>query len=424
MEEENVQNDSFQCYYNWTEHQSEVLQSTEYMLEGPGSLIIGIGGILINFLAIFVILKSDLKSSFFYWLLICLEVFDSSFLGCCVLESFRKHIGTVSIHNLVFANFLFPFKSVVMLCSIYTAIALSVERYNALVNPVSHRSLRAANAVDANLNNHLKRLLKYMGPILLICVTFYIPRFFEVKAFQVNCKEQVNTTNCSSDYRLNITELRRSDKYVLWYINILNLIVTCAIPLISILYLNCRVYFGLRQYLKRKPSFLSTATMKSPRHLDTPTKQIKETQRADKVQQTMTLFGIIIVFCICHSLRVFMNIEELVNVENIRQSIKNNCTPWSFSLMIIVPISETLLQINCSINFFVYCAINKRFKEVALGYVRSIFGLKKKSNLSQAMSRKETITNRSRTNTDQQKIKIETQETQDVGVPLLKIDYC
>ena len=105
MEEGNVTN-NISCHYNWTEEQSEVLASIEWVLEGPGSLAIGSSGILVNSFAIFVILSSDLKTSFFYWLLVCLEIFDSCFLGCCVLESFRKHIGTVSVHNLIFANFL------------------------------------------------------------------------------------------------------------------------------------------------------------------------------------------------------------------------------------------------------------------------------------------------------------------------------
>ena len=418
MEEGNVTN-NVSCHYNWTEEQSEVLASIEWVLEGPGSLAIGSSGILVNSFAIFVILSSDLKTSFFYWLLVCLEIFDSCFLGCCVLESFRKHIGTVSVHNLIFANFLFPFKSVVMLCSIYIAIALSVERYNALVNPVSHRRLGSAIAAENAFVNNRKRLIKYLVPILFITICFYIPRFLEVDAiYKSNCTEESNSTNCTSDYHLRITDLRRSDEYILWYINVMNLVVTCAIPLISILYLNCRVYYGLRQYLKRRPSFISMATTlkMSNRNEQTPTKQKRENS-ADKVQQTMTLFGIIIVFCICHSLRVVMNIEELVNVEYIRQSILNNCTPWNFSFMVIVPISETLLQINCSINFFVYCAINKRFKEVAIGYVRSVFGMKRTSNISFQMSRKERIG----VSSEQRKVTNETQETQETRIPLIKM---
>ena len=130
----------------------------------------------------------------------------------------------------------------------------------------------------------------------------------------------------------------------------------------------------------------------------------------------MTLFGIILVFCICHSLRVIMNIEELVNVEYIRQSVLKGCPPWNFTFMVIVPISETLLQINCSINFFVYCAINKRFYEVAMGYLSGCLDIKQKSNISTTMSRRETR----RLESEEQNMKIETQETNDVGIPLLK----
>ena len=165
------------CYNNLTVNQTNILESIGWVLEGPGALVIGTFGILVNFFAVFVILRSDLKASFFYWLLICLQVFDSSFLGCSILESFRRHIGTFSIHNVLFANFLFPFKSVLMLCSIFTAIALSIERYNALVNPVSHRRHGAKNAVDGSFRNHRNRLLKYMGPIILSCICFYITGF-------------------------------------------------------------------------------------------------------------------------------------------------------------------------------------------------------------------------------------------------------
>ena len=101
----------------------------------------------------------------------------------------------------------------------------------------------------------------------------------------------------------------------------------------------------------------------------------------------------------------------------IRQSMLKNCTPWNFTFMVIVPISEFALQINCSINFFVYCAINKRFKEVAIGYVRKIFGLKRKSNISASMSRKETIG----LNSEQHKVTNETQETQETKIPLIKL---
>ena len=373
------------CQHVLTEIQTEFLKSLAWWMEGFGGLFIGFGGISINILAICIILKSELRFSFFYWLLICLEIFDSCFLLSCVLEAFRKHIGSIPIHNYVFAVFLFPFKSVVMLCSIYITIALSVERYNALVNPVSHQSLqrnRSRSVVEVNVQRHYKRIFKYLGPTILFSVLFYIPRYFEIEA---NVKmdgcfdDQINTTsNCSIEYSLKATDLRKNEAYVLWYINILNLIVTCVLPILSIIYLNFKVYFGLKRYMKRRPSM---QMLQIP--IDVNQRKVKQTKiSADKIQQTVTLFGIIIVFCVCHTLRVIMNIEELIHSEDIKYSMIKGCNPWSFAFLVMVPISELLLQINCSVNFFVYCAFNKRFKEVTISYVMNAVECCKKSDHS------------------------------------------
>jgi hypothetical protein len=363
-------------------------------MEGFGALFIGFGGISINILAICIILKSELRFSFFYWLLICLEVFDTSFLLCCVLEAFRKHIGSTVIHNYVFAVFLFPFKSVVMLCSIYITIALSVERYNALVHPVSHRRLQrnpSRSVVEVNIQSYYKRLFKNLGPIIIFSVLFYIPRFFEVEA-KVNMDgcfdEKMNTTNnCSIEYSLKATDLRKNEAYVLWYINILNLIVTCVLPIISIIYLNCKVYFGLKRYMKRKPSIqMLKIPIDMKERINNERKEKRTKIMSDKIQQTMTLFGIIIVFCVCHTLRVIMNIEEMIHSEDINYSIIKGCNPWSFTFLVMVPLSEILLQINCSVNFFVYCAFNKRFKEVTFSYARNFIQCCKKLDHSSTVA--------------------------------------
>ena len=56
------------------------------------------------------------------------------------------------------------------------------------------------------------------------------------------------------------------------------------------------------------------------------------------------------------------DIKELSTLELGASSL--DCNPWSITFMALVPISETLLQINCSINFYIYCALNRRFCEV------------------------------------------------------------
>ena len=350
------------CLHHLSDDQTAFITSLYWWLEAVGSLSIGTGGIFLNLIAISILSSNELRTSFFHWLLVCLEIFDSCFLVCCVLEGFRKHIGLVNTptHNLIFAKFLFPFRSVVLLCSTYVTISLGIERYNALINPVSHRKSTSLIILQNQFAIYRWRLLKYIGPIIMFTSCFYIPRYFEIKA-TIKEDEYVpnnDTGDSITQYVLEPTEMRKSKAYILWYINIANLIVTCAIPLLSIIFLNGKVYYELGRYMQRRPSIVPADSASNPSASHTR----QTPQNREKLQQTVTLFGIMIAFCVCHSLRVILNIKELSTFD--LSASLSGCNPWSITFMVLVPISETFLQINCSVNFYIYCALNNRFREV------------------------------------------------------------
>ena len=139
---EEFSNNITTCIFSLSENQKVYQTLISWYISGMGTLIIGTVGIFLNIVSIVVIMRSELKNSFFNWLLICLVICDSSFLLTCISEAFRKHIGSIPIHNYIFAVFVFPFRSMVMLSSIYLTIGLSIERYNALLNPISHQNYR------------------------------------------------------------------------------------------------------------------------------------------------------------------------------------------------------------------------------------------------------------------------------------------
>ena len=150
-----------------------------WWLECFGAVFIGSFGIFFNLITIFVLLSSELASSFFNWLLVCLAVFDSVLLLNGILEALRNYIGSTDLHTYIFVVFLYPFRSVVMCCSIYTTVMLALERYNALVSPKSHycphfRSGR--QSLKAYFNFHCRRLLKYLAPIVIFSTIYCIPK--------------------------------------------------------------------------------------------------------------------------------------------------------------------------------------------------------------------------------------------------------
>ena len=79
----------------------------------------------------------------------------------------------------------------------------------------------------------------------------------------------------------------------------------------------------------------------------------------------MILAGIVIVFCVCHSLRVFLAFYYVSVVERTNQCIvKGEETSHPFRLYIISALNHLMLMVNSSINFIIYCAVGSKFRKV------------------------------------------------------------
>lgn len=82
----------------------------------------------------------------------------------------------------------------------------------------------------------------------------------------------------------------------------------------------------------------------------------------------MVLFGVVIVFFMCHILRIILDLEELISYEDLNETIEkaqNNgevCQGVQFWTMITTDISHFLIIVNASINFFIYCFLSKQFR--------------------------------------------------------------
>ena len=149
------------------------------------------------------------------------------------------------------------------------------------------------------------------------------------------------------------TDLRNNDDYILWYINISNLVVTAVIPLVLLTYFNYKIYTSLKQRQMRK------AVMISQQNSNTAKERSKK-----EVRQTFVLFAIVALFVVCHALRVILNVEEFANIEKNNEQEKKGCLGKEFWTVILIPIAALLLQINSGTNFFVYCVLSDVFRDV------------------------------------------------------------
>ena len=353
-----------------------------WWLEGFASVLIGSMGIIFNTTTIFVLLGSELAASFFNWLLVSLAVFDIFFLLNGILEAFRTHLGLgTNIHDIIFVEFLFPFRSIVMCCSMYTTVLLALERYNALVRPISHQGpgLRAGRlSLKTHFIWHWARLLKYVAPIIILSTLFYIPKRLEIELVKKEmCYESYENgsyydykitddnfstdENCTVKYEIELTDLRSNNHYILWYQNVSNLLITAVIPLVSLIYLNLSIYLKFKDYLQRQPLTArpSTNTNVAPSHAQERARK----REKDMIQQTMILFAIVILFGVFHILRIILNIEEFLSHDNNTMASEKGCDWLQYWTIIAAPVSHLLLQINSSINFFIYCFFNKAFRD-------------------------------------------------------------
>ena len=109
--------------------------------------------------------------------------------------------------------------------------------------------------------------------------------------------------------------------------------------------------------------------------------------------QTIILFAIVGTFVVCHILRIILSIEEFVIHHTTFISLSNNCKyGHPYWVFISIPISEVLLKLNSSVNFFIYCAFNKSFRGVIHQHFMCIFKCWRIENCLRNQSRTTTNT--------------------------------
>ena len=339
--------------------ESEFLETYTWWVEMFGNLFIAIVGVILNFITIGVLSTSTMRNNFFNRLLICLASFDNSYLFCEISEVLRLWHYTYTQQH-VFAKFVYPIRSVFLCSSIYMTIALTLERYQAIACPVQYR-------LRGNYNK-TKRLLTYVMPVLVISIFYYSPKFLDLKVIEVqDCNPgNLNTndstvndgesspTNCTIEYHLSPTELRTNHHYVLWYINISNLLLTACIPIGILMYLNCKIYFSLNKFIQRQPSTSGELESIGSR---------RRQQMVD-VKKTFILFSIVAVFVLCHSLRFMLNVDEFLNLTTFIEEQEKGCDNPKFWDQVLVPLNQILIIINASAHFFIYVFFDYGFQRV------------------------------------------------------------
>ena len=156
--------------------------------------------------------------------------------------------------------------------------------------------------------------------------------------------------NSTSKDVLRPTDMRLDAKYRFYYLGIIKIVFLGLFPLISLSYLNWRIFNVVR------------ASAASFQERDRYEQQKKENELA------RVLIGIIILFVVCHTFRVIIEIDNIAGLSNPAAMVKvchALCLPeftlWS---TVVDPLSELMMVVNSASNMVIYVCLNDNFRKL------------------------------------------------------------
>lgn len=310
-----------------------------FWFEGVFVPIIGSVGILGNVLSIIVLTRRelDLKGSFLN-LLVTLCVFDMLFILAVNL------FYTVPIHSSFYEQELIPYLTpmllpaihIVLTGSVYSVVAVAVERYMIICNPF-----------NCNVHGQGGR---YIAAIVVISIVFNVNKFFEVGVDYVDVPTEVLDAETGAYSVVNVTRpmvvitpLRDNDDYTKAVI-LLNFIVMVVLPLLVLSVCHALTFRTIRENTLRHNA-------------------ISNHQRRDN-DMAFLFFIIITFFVVCHSGKFALNFFEISRI--FAEEKEKQWPLWAF---LLTRVNHFLLVINSSVNFFIYCFRDVRFRHALFSVV-------------------------------------------------------
>ena len=166
---------------------------------------------------------------------------------------------------------------------------------------------------------------------------------------------EANATNLKPVIRA--TDLRKDSMYLIYYINLATFFVIGLIPLTLISYYNFNVYKGMKLRLKiaedrqRKISNISFRERSAHEH-----------------DSAKVLGGIVLLFMICHSLRLLLNFYEMIFIKHVLDCISSKQVGFPTWFFITKSFSDLMIIINSSVNVIIYGTFHSAARSQILMY--------------------------------------------------------
>lgn len=339
------------CYYL---NENGFPEDIQYALEFVALLVVGGIGVLGNIAAI--VMFGNLKNQLnFHRLMITISIFDNAYIVLnLAIYSFpyvseKYRYGDTYCYILLIAG---PFKYVALTGSIFSTMAISIERYLVVCHPFFTLS-------------HKWTAKMYILPIMAFSFVYNIPKFFEyiIEEPAGQPRHSPNsTTKEPSMLSLERTEMRENVYYATIYLGWMNFVIMAIVPFTLLLTLNTLIFVQLRKQLtdRKQDSVIGISgapgslLAQSAFHPDEDQSCVPVSARPltkyNEILLAKVNFFITFFFVICHSVKWIPNVYEIIYAHFY---LECNFT-WPHWIQVCTNISTFLTTLNSSVNFYIY----------------------------------------------------------------------
>ena len=300
---------------------------------------VGVVGIVGNLLAILILLRPEMKSTFHHTL-ITLAVVDTLLVIILIVDCQRPDLN---LDNQIFIMF-FPYcwnpaKNILMTFETFLIMSITTERYLAIRKPLVHRFSRSRLSSSIHL-------AAYILPPLLLSVLLNLPKFLELRLIWLEVEDETTgATVHLLDY--NVTSLRLDPDYILYYTQWTRLVTTGLLPFAYLLLVNLALVRKIQEQGRCRHSSSTGEEDEGDRYLTTlnPLSRSQSSKKSvvsirvnrksnnerlkpsnsNKSSGTSILIAIVLIYLSCNVPRLVLNLTEHLLEVNLKLSVNLFC---------------------------------------------------------------------------------------------------
>eukprot|EP00093_Oithona_nana_P008765 08765.XXX_270950_269375_1 [CDS] Oithona nana genome sequencing. len=286
---------------------------TEFVFEVILLSGISLFGLIGNISAIvlFTTMKRQLK---FHRLMMMLSAFDLIYVALSfmlfALPKLYPEFEESGAHSIFLPKAL-PLAQIALTGSIYSTLAITIERYLIVCHPFYTVS-------------HSWSAKRYVIPILIWSLLYNAPKFFEL---YTTFDESHNKT--SHGYDVEASPMRLNEYYITIYCIWMNFLFMGLVPFLALIILNAAT---LRSLITKNNVPIGHA----------------DQNKTNEVALAKVSLTIVLIFILCHSVKWIPNIYELLRLSS------QDKRQWPHWIESVTHVAHFLMSLNSSVNFYVY----------------------------------------------------------------------